>query len=63
MAYQAGVYSSAPLVTRTKFFWVGLLYFGEGFPFGLLMDAYPVYFRLHGVSLTQIGFLSLIGVA
>ncbi|NKB82571.1 MAG: hypothetical protein GKS05_11915 [Nitrospirales bacterium] len=50
------------LSTRTKFFWIGILYFGEGFPFGLLLDFYPVYFRLHGVSLTQIGLLSLIGL-
>ena len=48
--------------TRTKLFWIGILYFGEGFPFGLLVDFYPVYFRLHGVSLTQIGLLSIIGL-
>lgn len=63
MAYQADDRFSVSIDTQTKFFWVGVLYFGEGFPFGLLLDAYPVYFRLHGVSLTQIGLLSLIGLA
>ena len=48
------------LSTRTKLTWVGILYFAEGFPFGLLLDAFPVYFRLHGVSLAEIGLLSLI---
>ncbi|RMH05614.1 MAG: MFS transporter [Nitrospirae bacterium] len=47
----------------SKLFWVGVLYFGEGFPFGLLMDAYPVYFRMHGMSLRHIGLLSVAGLA
>ena len=51
------VYSS-----RTKLMWVALLYFAEGFPFGLLFDAFPVYFRTHGMSLTEIGLLSVVGV-
>ena len=42
--------------------WVALLYFAEGFPFGLLFDAFPVYFRLHGMSLTEIGLLSVVGL-
>ncbi len=49
--------------TRKKLFWVSVLYFAEGFPFGLLVDAFPVYFRLHGVSLVQIGLLSVAGLA
>lgn len=48
--------------TRTKLFWVALLYFAEGFPFGLVFDAFPVYFRFHGVSLATIGLLSLAGL-
>lgn len=48
--------------TRQKLFWVAVLYFAEGFPFGLLMDAIPVYLRMQGVSLTEIGFLSLVGL-
>lgn len=51
------------MTLRAKLFWVGALYFAEGFPFGLLVDTFPVYFRLHGVSLAQIGLLSLIGAA
>jgi PAT family beta-lactamase induction signal transducer AmpG len=51
-----------PLSTRTKLFWVAILYFAEGFPFGLLFDAFPVYFRTLGVSLTDIGLISLAGL-
>lgn len=51
------------MTLRSKLFWVGALYFAEGFPFGLLVDTFPVYFRLHGVSLAQIGLLSIIGLA
>jgi PAT family beta-lactamase induction signal transducer AmpG len=50
---------TAALTTRTKLTWVAILYFIEGFPFGLLFDAFPVYFRSHGVSLTDIGLISL----
>jgi PAT family beta-lactamase induction signal transducer AmpG len=50
------------LSTRTKLTWVAILYFAEGFPFGLLFDAFPVYFRGHGVSLTDIGLISLAGL-
>jgi PAT family beta-lactamase induction signal transducer AmpG len=53
---------TAPLSTRTKLTWVAILYFIEGFPFGLLFDAFPVYFRSHGVSLTDIGLISLAGL-
>jgi len=51
------------MTTRQKLFWVSVLYFAEGFPFGLLIDAFPIYFRLHGVSLVQIGLLSGVGLA
>lgn len=51
-----------PLSTRTKLTWVAILYFAEGFPFGLLFDAFPVYFRGLGVSLTDIGLISLAGL-
>src|SRR5439155_534397 len=45
---------------RRKLLWVALLYFAEGMPFGLVLDNFPVYFRVHGVSLAAIGFLSLL---
>src|SRR2546430_3463523 len=51
------------MTTRAKLFWVGVLYFAEGFPFGLLIDTFPVYFRFHGVSLAQIGLLNVVGLA
>ncbi len=51
------------MTLRTKLFWVGVLYFAEGFPFGFLVDTFPVYFRLHGVSLAQIGLLNVVGLA
>lgn len=39
-----------------------MLYFAEGFPFGLVVDNVPVYFRAHGVSLEAIGMLSVLGL-
>ena len=53
---------NATLSARTKLFWVAVLYFAEGFPFGLLIDAFPVYFRGLGVSLADIGLLWLAGL-
>jgi PAT family beta-lactamase induction signal transducer AmpG len=44
-------------------FWVGVLYFAEGFPFGVFNDVLPVYFRQRGVDLRSIGLLSLLGLA
>jgi PAT family beta-lactamase induction signal transducer AmpG len=51
------------VTTKQKLSWVAILYFAEGFPFGVLNDALPVYLRFHGVRLADIGFLSLIGLA
>ena len=51
------------LSTRTKLTWVAILYFAEGFPFGLVRSAMPVYFRSHGVSLTDIGLIGLANLA
>ncbi len=47
---------------RTKLAWVALLYFAQGFPFGVVYDLLPVYFRSFGVSLSDIGMLSFIGL-
>ncbi len=44
-------------------FWVGMLYFAEGFPFGIFYDVFPVHFRQIGVDLRDIGLLSLLGLA
>lgn len=53
---------ATPLL-RNKLFWVGLLYFAEGFPLGVFYEIFPVYFRQQGVELRQIGVLSLLGLA
>jgi len=54
--------SSTPLLSN-KLFWVGLLYFAEGFPLGVFYEIFPVYFRQQGIELRQIGVLSLLGLA
>ncbi len=48
---------------KSKLFWVGILYFAEGFPLGVFYDVFPVHFRKQGVDLWQIGFMSLLGLA
>ena len=48
---------------KNRFFWVGILYFAQGFPFGVFYDVLPVYFRSQGVDLREIGLLSLLGLA
>ncbi len=52
-----------PRPTRSKFFWIALLYFSEGFPLGVFYEIFPVYFRQQGVDLRSIGVLSLLGLA
>lgn len=47
------------LSTRAKFFWIAVLYFAEGFPYALVHNVFSVYFRSHGISLTEIGLMSL----
>jgi MFS transporter, PAT family, beta-lactamase induction signal transducer AmpG len=47
---------------RRKLVWVAILYFAQGFPFGIVVDNLPVYFRVHGVSLVDIGLMSLLGL-
>jgi PAT family beta-lactamase induction signal transducer AmpG len=42
--------------------WVALLYVGQGLPYGVTARVLPVYFRLHGVSLADIGLLALIAL-
>lgn len=45
---------------RTKLSWIAVLYFGSGFPFGIAYDVWPVYYRVHGVSLKEIGLMALL---
>jgi len=47
---------------RSKLFWVGVLYFAEGFPLGVFYEILPVHFRQQGIELSEIGFLSLLGL-
>ena len=45
------------MTLRKKLFWVSLLYFAQGMPFGVVLDVLPVYFRQNNVSLTEIGMM------
>lgn len=47
---------------RRKLAWISVLYFAEGLPFGLAYDVWPIYFRAHGVSLKEIGLMSLLSL-
>ncbi|MBI4382831.1 MAG: MFS transporter [Nitrospinae bacterium] len=47
---------------KNRLFWVGVLYFAEGFPYGVFYDVFPVYFRQQGVDLRSIGLLGLLGL-
>jgi PAT family beta-lactamase induction signal transducer AmpG len=47
---------------RTKLLWVAAFYFASGFPFGIATELLPVYYRQRGVSLTDIGLLSVIAI-
>jgi len=50
------------MTLQKKLFWIAVLYFAEGFPFGIIYDFLPVYFREHSISLREIGLMSLIGL-
>src|SRR2546426_9655138 len=42
--------------------WVTILYFAEGFPYGVFREVWSVYFRAAGVSLKEIGLMDLLGL-
>ena len=48
------------MTLRRKLLVVSMLYFAEGFPFGIIRAALPVYFRIHGLSLQAIGLMDLL---
>ncbi len=48
------------LTTQRKLRWIALLYFAEGFPFGIVLDNLPLYLRTQGVPLGEIGLMSLL---
>lgn len=45
-----------------KLFLVSFLYFAEGFPYGIIEQALPIYFRIHGMSLVHLGLLTLLSL-
>jgi len=53
---------NAAMTQRRTLFWIAVLYFAEGLPFGLAYDVWPVFFRAHGVSLKEIGLMSLLSL-
>jgi PAT family beta-lactamase induction signal transducer AmpG len=55
--------SQTNLSRSLKFLVVGVLYFAEGVPYGLINITLSVYLRLQGVPLEQIGIISLLGLA
>ena len=52
----------ATVTLNRKIVLVSLLYFAEGFPFGIIEQTLPIYFRIHGMSLTDLGLLSLVSL-
>lgn len=48
------------MTLRRKLFWLTVLYFAQGMPFGVFQDVLPIYLRAHGVSLTQIGMMTVL---
>ncbi len=56
-AYSRATPDEETVSLRKKLFWISVLYFAEGLPFGIVYDVLPVYFRQHGVSLKEIGFM------
>jgi PAT family beta-lactamase induction signal transducer AmpG len=55
--------SARSATVRNPLFWVALLYFSEGLPLGVFYDLFPVHMRQAGVSPSDIGLLSLLGLA
>jgi MFS transporter, PAT family, beta-lactamase induction signal transducer AmpG len=48
------------MTLNRKLVLVSLVYFAEGMPYGIVKEILPVYFRIHGMSLSHIGLLSLL---
>ncbi len=54
---------SHPAPLRRKLVWIAALYFASGFPYGVFAELLPTYFRVRGVGLAEIGFVSTLGLA
>lgn len=53
------MWGKLPAELRSKLWWISVLYFAEGFPFGIVYKVFPVYFRTHGMDLSSVGLLAL----
>lgn len=51
-----------PTPARRTVFWVTLLYLAQGLPYGVTSKIWPVWFRVHGVSLAEIGLMGLLAL-
>ena len=40
---------------------IGVVYFAEGLPYGLVNELFPLYLRLQGGGLGEISLISLVG--
>ena len=47
---------------RVTLAWVAFLYAAQGLPYGVTSKIWPLYFRVHGVSLVDIGLLGLLSL-
>jgi MFS transporter, PAT family, beta-lactamase induction signal transducer AmpG len=45
-----------------KLLLISILYFAEGFPFGIIEQTLPIYFRTNGMSLVHMGLFSLVAL-
>src|SRR5512140_891896 len=52
----------APVFSKKLLAWVALLYAAQGLPYGVTAKIWPVYFRVHGVSLKEIGLMGLLSL-
>jgi PAT family beta-lactamase induction signal transducer AmpG len=43
---------------RVRLSWIAVVAFASGFPFGLVNETVPIYLRVHGASLVDIGHLN-----
>lgn len=50
------------MLNRRLLVWVAVLYAAQGLPYGVVHKIWPIYFRAHGVSLTDIGLMSLLAL-
>jgi len=57
-----GTEAGDDVTLNRKLLLISFLYFAEGFPFGIIEQTLPIYFRIHGMSLVYLGLLSLLSL-